>query len=62
MKIRVIENYKVLYGDPLEISEYFYHYYKLWKDMEKRVEENQFNSIKEKKKLMENRKSFQKTP
>lgn len=58
MKIQVIENYKVLFGDPLEISEYFYKYYKIWKDMEKRVKENQFNSIKEKIKLMKNRDLF----
>lgn len=59
MKIQVIENYKVLSGgDPLEISEYFYKYYKIWKDMEKKVKENQFSSIKEKIRLMKNRDLF----
>lgn len=62
MKIQVITNYKVLFGDPLEISEYFYQYYKIWKDMEHRVEENQFKSFREKRRLMENRKLLEKKP
>ena len=48
LKIEIIKNYKVIHGNELEISEYFYHFRKLWKDMEKRIKENQFSSVKEK--------------
>ncbi|MGQ9723169.1 MAG: hypothetical protein ACUVXA_17840, partial [Candidatus Jordarchaeum sp.] len=33
--------------NPLEISEYFYYYRRLWKDVEHRYRENQFTSYKE---------------
>ena len=52
VKIEIINNYKVIFGNQLEISEYFYHFRKLWKDMEKRYRENQFASIKEKRQLL----------
>jgi hypothetical protein len=42
-----MSKYTVVFGDPLEISEYFYYYRKLWKDVEKRYLENQFTSYKE---------------
>ncbi|WP_423792185.1 nucleotidyltransferase domain-containing protein [Methanocaldococcus indicus] len=48
IKIDIINNHKVIFGDELEISEYFYKFRKIWKDMEKRIKENQFNSVKEK--------------
>ena len=48
IKIEIIKNYKVIHGNELEISEYFYHFRKLWKDMEHRIKENQFSSVKEK--------------
>ncbi|HDH44732.1 MAG TPA: nucleotidyltransferase domain-containing protein, partial [Thermococcus sp.] len=48
IKIEIIRDYKVICGDELEISEYFYHFRKLWKDMEKRIKENQFSGVKEK--------------
>jgi len=47
IKAEVFSNYAVVYGDPLEISEYFYYYRRLWKDVEKRYRENQFSSYKE---------------
>ncbi len=34
----VIENYIVLFGDPLEIGMYFYHFRKLWEDFRHRIE------------------------
>jgi len=40
-------NYHVLFGDPLEISEYLYQFRKIWKDCKHRILENQFNSSKE---------------
>jgi len=48
IQIDIIKNYLVLFGDSLEISEYFYHYRKVWKDMAIRIDNNQFNSIQEK--------------
>lgn len=30
-----MDKYIVLFGDKLEISEYFYHFRKLWKDSKK---------------------------
>lgn len=53
IKIEVIENYHVIFGNPLEISEYFYHYRSIWKDMVHRIESNRFKSIKEKIELLE---------
>ena len=53
IKIEVIENYRVIFGNPLEISEYFYHYRSIWKDMVHRIESNRFKSIKEKIELLE---------
>jgi predicted nucleotidyltransferase len=43
-----IENYIVLFGSELEISEYLYSYRKLWQDCRRRIMENQFKSYREK--------------
>ena len=56
IKIEVIESYQVIFGNPLEISEYFYHYRAIWKDMVYRIESNRFKSIQEKITLLEQRK------
>lgn len=53
IKISVIENYKVVFGDHLDISEYFYFERKLWNDQKYRIEENKFKSYKEKIRAME---------
>ena len=53
IKIEVIKNYKVIFGNPLEISEYFYYYRSIWKDMAYRIEANKFKSIKEKIEILE---------
>lgn len=58
IKMDIIENHKTIFGDPLSISEYFYFYRKIWKDMIPRIRNNQFKSINEKLKLMENRKTL----
>ncbi len=47
VKAGVMSKYVVVFGDPLEISEYFYYYRRLWKDVEQRYRENQFTSYKE---------------
>lgn len=49
IQIRIIRGYAVVFGNPLEISEYFYFYRKLWKDIEPRYMQNQFRSVQEKK-------------
>ena len=53
MQISIADGHIVIFGDSLEISEYFYHFRKLWKDVEKRYKENQFASIKEKKEALQ---------
>jgi len=55
IKMEVIKNYQVIFGNPLEISEYFYHYRAIWKDMVHRIESNRFKSIQEKITLLERR-------
>ena len=55
LKVDIINNYEVLFGNPLEISEYFYHYRSIWKDMRYRIKNNQFKSISEKIELIQNR-------
>ncbi|ASJ12509.1 nucleotidyltransferase domain-containing protein [Thermococcus thioreducens] len=51
LQIEVIRNHKVIYGDEIELSEYFYRFRKLWKDMEHRIKENRFESVREKIRL-----------
>ncbi|MDK2915416.1 MAG: uncharacterized protein PWQ79_2331 [Thermococcaceae archaeon] len=48
VQIEIIKNHRVIYGDELELSEYFYRFRKLWRDMEHRIKENRFKSVKEK--------------
>ncbi len=48
IKASLFQNYKVVFGDRLDISEYFYEFRKLWNDMKYRFKENQFKSTKEK--------------
>lgn len=55
LKIEIINNYRVLFGDPLDISEYFYHFRTLWRDMARRIKENQFKNITEKLESLERR-------
>ena len=47
IKAQVLRDYIVLFGDVLEISEYFYSWWKIWRDMEKRYLENQDVNLKE---------------
>ena len=53
IKIEIIENHIVLFGDELELSEYFYFFRKLWKDQYYRIKENQFKSMREKIRTLE---------
>ncbi len=47
IKISVIENYEVLFGNRLDLSEYFYIFRKMWRDTKHRIEDNRFGSAKE---------------
>lgn len=62
IKINVIKQHIVIFGDSLAISEYFYFYRKIWKDMEYRFIQNQYTcyeqileGIKRRQKLQEMR-------
>ena len=44
IQISIIQNYLVIFGDLLEISEYFYPYRKKWDDCKYRIMSNQFQS------------------
>ena len=47
IKASVMDNYIVLYGRLPDISEYFYHYRKLWDDCKHRVAAGYFGSYRE---------------
>ncbi len=53
IKASLLQNYKVVFGNTLDISEYFYYFRKLWNDMKYRFNENQFKSVEEKKRGLE---------
>jgi len=55
IQFSIIENYRVVYGDLLEISEYFYQFRKKWDDCKNRILKNQFKNIGEKLQLLERR-------
>lgn len=48
LQMNIIRHYQVIYGDPLEISEYFYYYRKIWSYVHFRIEENKIKTIGEK--------------
>ena len=52
IQISIIQHYEVIFGDPLEISEYFYEFRKKWDDCKYRILSNQFSSYKERLSLM----------
>jgi len=52
IQISIIENYRVIFGDLLEISELFYNYRKKWDDCKYRILSNQFLSYKERVSLI----------
>ena len=47
IKMDIIKNHQIIFGDEVELSYYFYRYRKEWKDMEHRVLSNQFKSVRE---------------
>ena len=57
IQISIIKNYKVILGDPLEISEYFYYFRKKWNDCKQRILSNQYSHYKERLKFINYQKS-----
>ena len=53
IKASLMQNYEVVFGNRLDISEYFYDFRKLWNDSKQRFFENQFTSSREKIKALE---------
>ena len=48
IKSSAMRKFEVIFGNRLDISEYFYGYRKLWNDVKHRIETNRFMSMKEK--------------
>ena len=45
VKMDVIENYRVIYGNEPSISYYLYHFRKNWEDMRHRITSNRFKTV-----------------
>lgn len=56
IQISIIENYSVIFGDLLAISEYFYGFRKKWDDCKYRMMSNQFRSYHERLNIIERNK------
>jgi len=52
IQISIVQNYWVIFGVPLEISEYFYYFRKKWDDCKHRILSNQFSSYHERLSLI----------
>ena len=52
IQISIVQNYRIIFGDPLEISEYFYYFRKKWDDCKHRILSNQFSSYHERLSLI----------
>ena len=52
IQISIIQNFKVVFGNILEISEYFYNFRKKWDDCKHRILSNQFSNYHERISLM----------
>jgi len=48
IKVSAMRKFDVVFGNRLDISEYFYGYRKLWNDVKHRIETNRFSSMREK--------------
>jgi predicted nucleotidyltransferase len=48
IKASAMRKFEVVFGNRLDISEYFYGYRKLWNDVKHRIESNRFRSMREK--------------
>ncbi|MBD3353102.1 MAG: DNA polymerase subunit beta [Candidatus Lokiarchaeota archaeon] len=52
IKMSIINNFKVLFGNRIDLSEYFYYYRKLWNDTKHRIFDNEYQDIDHKIKLL----------
>ena len=52
IQISIVQTYWVIFGVPLEISEYFYYFRKKWDDCKHRILSNQFSSYYERLSLI----------
>jgi len=52
IQISIVQNYWVIFGVQLEISEYFYYFRKKWDDCKHRILSNQFSSYHERLSLI----------
>ena len=48
VKIEVIKNHSMIFGNETNLAEYFYHFRKLWKDQEPRYKQNLLYSMSQK--------------
>lgn len=48
IKMSIINNNETIFGNSVDISEYFYYFRKLWNDAKHRIEDNQFANAREK--------------
>lgn len=53
VQVSIVQNYKVIFGDSLEISEYLYQTRKEWEDCKYRIMQNQFSSFRERLEILE---------
>jgi hypothetical protein len=58
IQINIIHAYIVVFGDALDISEYFYKIRKIWRDIGPRLKLNQFRNLKEKMDLLPAREAY----
>ncbi|MHA1699980.1 MAG: nucleotidyltransferase domain-containing protein [Promethearchaeota archaeon] len=58
VRMAIVLNYIVIYGDRLEISEYFYKTRKEWDDCKFRILENQYSSFQERLDALHRRKKI----
>lgn len=47
IKMDIITHHLVIFGDEVELSYYFYRFRKEWNDVEHRIRNNRFNSVRE---------------
>lgn len=47
IKMDIIKHHLVIFGDEVELSYYFYRFRKEWNDVEHRIRDNRFNSVRE---------------
>ena len=47
IQIEIIRDHRIIYGDEIQLSEYFYRFGRLWEAVELRVRDNRFSSTEE---------------